>query len=274
MKIPRDVDYGRALDADVAWAHRQSADADIYYVANIAERDQDIDARFRIAGREAELFHPDRGTIEPAEYRIDGNRTTVPLRLAKHEAVFVVFRRPATSTSRTVAHAVESTLATVTGPWDVTFPPGLGAPARARFATLASWTTSADSGVKLFSGTASYTTTVRAQASWFRPGTRVLLDLGAVRDLAEVSVNGKPLGIAWTPPFRVDVTSAMKPGMNRIEVRVTNEWTNRLIGDRALPVGKKILAGGPAPFGGQAAAATLSKSGLLGPVRVLMVAPK
>ena len=273
MKIPRDVDYGRALDADVAWAHRQSGDADIYYVANISDRDQHIDARFRIAGKEAELFHPDRGTTEPAEYRIDGNRTTVPLQLARHEAVFVVFRRPTTSASRTVPHAVESTLATISASWDVSFPSGLGAPPRAKFATLTSWTTNADSGVKLFSGTATYTTTLRASRSWFKPGAKVLLDLGAVRDLAEVSVNGAPLGIVWTPPYRVDATSAMKPGINQIEVRVTNEWTNRLIGDRALPVGKKILGGGPAPFGGQAAP-TLTESGLLGPVRVLMVTPQ
>jgi len=70
--------------------------------------------------------------------------------------------------------------------------------------------------------------------------------------------------------YRLDVTGALKPGVNRVEVRVTNEWTNRLAGDRALPVGKKVLGAGPATFGG-AAAAPLSESGLLGPVRLISV---
>jgi hypothetical protein len=102
MKLPRDVDYGRALDADVAWAHRLTSDADIYYVANISERDQDIDTRFRMSGKEAELFHPDRGTTEPAEYHIEGNRTTVPLRLAKHESGV---RRLSSSYHVVISHA-------------------------------------------------------------------------------------------------------------------------------------------------------------------------
>jgi hypothetical protein len=129
--------------------------------------------------------------------------------------------------------------------------------------------------VKLFSGTASYSTTVRAQASWFKPGAKVLLDLGAVRDLAEVFANDKPLGIAWTPPFRVDATAAMKPGVNKIEVRVhqrVDEPPHRRIA--LFPSARRSFSGGPAPFGGQAPVATLSESGLLGPVRVVMVAPK
>jgi len=270
MRIPRDVDFVRHLDADVAWLHRQSGDVDIYYVANVSDHAQEIDARFRVAGKEAELFHADGGATEPAEYRIDGNRTTVPLRLAQNEAVFVVFRRPAASPSRMLPRAVESVLATVTNAWDVTFPAGLGAPPKARFAMLATWTVNADTGVKYFSGTATYTTTIQALKGWFKPGAKVLLDLGSVRDLAQVSVNGIAVGTAWTAPYRLDVTSALKPGVNRVEVRVTNEWTNRLAGDRALPVGKKVLSAGPAPFGG-AAPAPLSESGLLGPVRLISV---
>jgi hypothetical protein len=166
--------------------------------------------------------------------------------------------------------AVESVLATVTSAWDVTFPAGFGAPPKARFQTLASWTVNADTGVKYFSGTATYTTTIQALKGWFKPGVKVLLDLGSVRDLAQVSVNGIAVGNAWTAPYRLDVTSALKPGGNRVEVRVTNEWTNRLAGDRALPVGKKVLGAGPAAFGGPAPA-PLSESGLLGPVRLISV---
>ena len=271
LRVPPDVEYGRVLDGDFAWAHRTSADADIYYVANLADRAQEVDVRFRVAGKEAELWHADRGVSEPAEYRIADGRTIVPLHLAEHGAVFVVFRHSSASLSRTLPHTTETTLATITTPWDVTFPAGLGAPPRARFATLASWTTNADSGVKYFSGTATYSTTISVPRGWRKPGARLILDLGAVRDVAQVSINGAAPQIAWTAPYRVDVTDALKVGANRVEIQVTNEWTNRITGDRALPVGKKVLGGAAAPAGFGGPPAPLTESGLLGPVRLTSV---
>ncbi len=74
--------------------------------------------------------------------------------------------------------------------------------------------------MKYFSGTATYTKTVQAPASWFVAGSRVMLDLGVAKDLAEVSVNGKNVGLLWKPPYKVDVTGALRPGANRIEVKV------------------------------------------------------
>jgi hypothetical protein len=87
-----------------------------------------------------------------------------------------------------------------------------------------------------------------------------------VRDVAEVSLDGRALGVLWKPPFRVDVTDALKPGANRLEIKVTNEWTNRLVGDRSAPAGKKVLANVPAGFGPPP---TLSEAGLLGPVTLV-----
>jgi hypothetical protein len=112
---------------------------------------------------------------------------------------------------------------------------------------LISWTDNADPDVKYFSGTATYTKDVRAAASWFRTGEHLYLDLGKVRDIAEVEVNGKPVGLVWAPPYRLDVTSALKPGMNRLQISVTNEWTNRIVGDRLLPPDQRVLdqAGNP-----------------------------
>ena len=92
-----------------------------------------------------------------------------------------------------------------------------------------------------------------------------MLSLGEVRDLAEVTVNGLKMPLLWKAPFEVDVTGALRPGANQVEIRVTNEWTNRLIGDRASPQ-KRVLAAGPAPFGGPP---PLSPSGLIGPVRFI-----
>ena len=94
------------------------------------------------------------------------------------------------------------------------FQPGRGAPAKITLDELSSWSESGDAGVKYFSGTATYTKTIEAPAGWFKTGARLWLDLGEVKNLAEVSVNGKPLGIVWKPPFRVDVTGALKPGAN------------------------------------------------------------
>jgi hypothetical protein len=97
------------------------------------------------------------------------------------------------------------------------------------------WTDHADKGVKYFSGTATYVKEVELPASLFGKGRSLWLDLGLVKNLAEVSVNGQPLGILWKPPFRVDISSAAKPGKNKLEIKITNLWPNRLIGDEQLP---------------------------------------
>jgi len=123
----------------------------------------------------------------------------------------------------------------LSGPWELTFPPNWGAPARINLPKLISWTEHADSGVKYFSGTATYVKEVEISAEMLRAGHSLWLNLGQVKNLAEVSVNGKPLGILWKPPFRVNITAAARPGKNKLEIKVTNLWPNRLIGDEQLP---------------------------------------
>ena len=123
----------------------------------------------------------------------------------------------------------------IAGPWAVTFPPGRGAPAQATFERLISWPEHADAGIKYFSGTATYRQTVKLPAASLGANRRLELDLGRVQVVAEVRLNGKDLGILWKAPFRVDVTDAAKPGDNELEVRVTNLWPNRLIGDEQYP---------------------------------------
>ena len=265
----KDFDASRPLGSDLVWAHRTTAGADIYYVANLTDRSQSIEARFRVKGKAPELWHADTGAIETTDYSDGGD--VVPLRLAERESVFVVFRHDAAAPERITSRKPERVLAAVDGPWDVTFPQGLGAPANVRFPKLESWTAGSDDGVKYFSGTATYHKSIEAPASWFRGGDRLVLDLGGVKDLAEVTVNGKALGIEWKPPYEADVTTALKPGRNQIEVKVTNEWTNRLIGDRLHP-DRRVFpappgAGGRGGFG--FGPQQPLESGLLGPVRVL-----
>lgn len=188
---------------------------------------------------------------------------------------------PAKVTVESVAAPVE-----VAGPWEVHFPEGWKAPATATFPALASWTENADAGIKYFSGTATYVKQVEIPAEMIGAGKALYLDLGKVKNLAQVKVNGKDLGILWKPPFRVKLDGVAKAGANAVEVKVTNLWPNRLIGDDQLPddnewKGKApakwpqfILDGGPAPSGRLTYVTwrhwtkdmPLLESGLIGPV--------
>jgi len=156
----------------------------------------------------------------------------------------------------------------VEGSWQLNFPPNLGAPATATCDRLVSWTESSDDGVKYFSGTATYHKTVNISAEYFGTSRKILLDLGTVKNLAEVSVNGKPLGILWKTPFRVDITGAARAGANDLEIRVVNLWPNRLIGDQMLPENRRITWTSVHLYQTNS---PLLPSGLLGPVQIIPV---
>jgi hypothetical protein len=222
----------------------------------------------RRSGKAPELWHADTGTIEPASYRTAAGRTIVPLTLQPNDAVFVVFRTAATAPSRTIPKPVDTKLAAIGGSWDVAFQPNRGAPAGITVPVLASWHESADPGVKYFSGAGTYTKTVEAQADWFQAGSKLILDLGDVKNIAVVTVNGKALGIYWKAPFRVDVTSALKPGANALEIKVINLWVNRLIGDQQEGVTKKYTYTAQQFY---RADSPLLPSGLIGPVQLVRV---
>lgn len=149
----------------------------------------------------------------------------------------------------------------ITGPWELNFPPNWGAPAQVTLPTLGSWTENVDTGVKYFSGTATYIKEIEIPANCISAHRSLWLDLGKVKNIAEVFLNGKPLGILWKPPFRTDLTAVAKLGKNKLEIKVTNLWPNRLIGDEQLPPdvewdGKQLrgwpqwlLEGKPSPSG-------------------------
>jgi hypothetical protein len=253
-------------DTEVLFVHRKLSDGDLYYLDNRQDRNEDLDATFRISGKEAELWHSDTGVMEPAAFRITDGRTTMPLHLDPWGTVFVVFRKPAKTSSQTLPKIADSSVATVDGPWDLTFQADRGAPAKITLDKLASWSDSADEGVKYFSGTGTYTKTIQAASDWFKRGSHLSLDLGEVKNLAEISVNGKPLGILWKTPYRVDVTKVLKPGANTVEIKVTNPWVNRIIGDRQPNVTKTYTFTSPKFY---KADSKLAQSGLLGPVQII-----
>ncbi len=127
------------------------------------------------------------------------------------------------------------TPAELPGPWHLAFPPKLGAPPEATFDKLISWSDSPDPGIKYFSGTATYTRKLTLTADQLAAPRRLFLDLGRVQVMAQVTLNGKDLGTLWTFPFRTEITDAAHAGDNDLEIRVTNLWPNRLIGDENLP---------------------------------------
>jgi hypothetical protein len=185
-------------------------------------------------------------------------------------AVFVVFRKHATTPAETLPSIAETPLTTVEGPWNVSFQAHRGAPASVTMEKLISFADSSDAGVKYFSGTATYTKSLDAPQAWFRKGAQLWIDLGDVKNLAEVIVNGKSLGIVWHTPYRVDATAVLKPGRNEIVVKATNAWVNRLIGDQQ-PNAAKLTMTVIHPY---KANSPLLPSGLLGPVTIIQSAAK
>ena len=194
--------------------------------------------------------------------------TKVKLHIEPNDAFFIVFKNNAAKTSVELPALKVKELATISGEWKIDFQKDRGAPASIKVNELSSLSNNADAGVKYFSGTATYTKTITAPADWFKKDTELWLNLGDVKNLAEVIVNGKSLGILWKNPFRVNITSALKPGANAVVVKVTNLWVNRLIGDAQPNVANKITYT-TMPF--YQANSPLQPAGLLGPVQVMSV---
>jgi hypothetical protein len=158
------------------------------------------------------------------------------------------------------------TPAALSGPWQVQFQPGRGAPESVAFAELIDWSRHAEPGVKYFSGRATYRKTFNLDRELAGNGKRLVLDLGKVEVMAQVTLNGKDLGILWKAPYRVEMTQAVASGANTLEITVANLWPNRLIGDQALPKDQRVAWTTWNPF---AAQTPLLESGLIGPVRVV-----
>ena len=176
----------------------------------------------------------------------------------------------------------------IDGPWDVSFDPKWGGPMKVSFTKLEDWSKRPEEGIKYYSGTARYRTTFTLPADALQqPPTCWNLDLGKVAVMAEVKLNGKDLGILWKAPYRVDVSKALKPGENVLELKVVNLWINRQIGDEHLPEDSKrnpdgtlkewpkwLVEGQPSPTGRYTFTSwrlwkkndPLQESGLMGPV--------
>jgi hypothetical protein len=274
LDTAEDFEYTKPkTDTTLMFVHRRLDDGDVYFVDNRMDRAENVEATFRVEGKTPELWDAATGESKPVSYQMTDGRTKVPLRLDPYGTVFVVFREPAKAASLALPEPVETQVAglddALNRDWSVSFQPGRGAPEKVTFDRLTSWSNNSIEGVKYFSGTATYSKTVQVPEGALTPGARFLLDLGDVKDLAEVAVNGKYLGILWKTPFKVDLTGILKPGSNQIVIEVTNLWVNRLIGDQQSYAVKKYTFTDFAPY---KADSPLLPSGMLGPLKIVTIA--
>jgi hypothetical protein len=265
-----DFEYSKTGDeGPIPFVHRQIADGEIYFLDNRSFKDVSVKAYFRVTGKEPEIWHAETGTAEPASYSIEKDRTEVALHLEAWGTAFVVFRKSAQEVSRELPKVTEKTLGTLSGPWSVAFQGGRGAPAGTTLDHLESWSDDPNSGIRYFSGMGTYTKTIDAPREWFAKDAQVWIDLGDVKNLAVVTLNGKELATVWHAPYRVDLSNVLKEGSNQLAIKVINAWVNRLIGDEQ-PGAEKYTFADIRPY---KANSPLLPSGLLGPVKVIAIGP-
>jgi hypothetical protein len=261
MNVPTDFQ----ADQDLRYIHKRDGKADIYFVANGQPRAVAATCTFRVCGKMPEIWDAVTGEMRPASAFQQANGcTTVPLEFAPSGSIFVVFRTPTERVRSNGRNFPElETVAELGGPWTVAFDPRWGGPRSVQFDTLVDWTTRPEEGIKYYSGHATYRKTFTLPDQ--RSTRKMYLDLGEVKDLVEVRVNGKSLGVVWCPPWRIDISKTVRPGSNDLELVVVNQWVNRLIGDARLPLEKRLTWTTWSPYKSDS---PLLKSGLLGPVRL------
>ena len=279
LRIPPDF----SGPAGVSWIHRANGDTDIYFIASSSDQAVTLPCTFRVAGKHAELWNPETGETRRLHTSPAGGAlTSASVPLGPDGSAFIVFR-PGSPASSSISTAALDDKREINGPWTLAFPADSGAPKSLQLDPLVSWSVHPDPNVRHFSGTAVYSN--QFEISDLK--SRIILDLGQVEIMARVKVNDQDLGILWKAPYQVDITSAVVPGANRLEISVVNLWVNRLIGDQALAEDSDrdktgtltawpqwVLDGKPSPTGRRTFVTyplwkkddALRESGLLGPV--------
>ena len=263
-----DISEDFRSDGDADFVHRRLQDGtDIYWVRNRSERDRNMTFSMRREGGNALVFDPVSGKSWRVNAVHSDGRTDVTMPMWALDAYFIVLHSheqepvPAGQCDRVPVGKFDR------NGWSVKFEDGRGAPETAQFPQLVSWTESPDPGIRYYSGNATYTTTLHVTARELARARDLILDLGDVKEIAQVHVNGKDMGILWKSPWTIDgkeLKEALKPGKNIIEVRVANLWVNRIIGDEQPGATRYTTT----PIKFYSADSRLLESGLLGPVRL------
>lgn len=253
----------------IDYVHRADDLFEIFFVSNQTDNTENILCHFRVSGKQPEFWDAVTGEKRIAKaWSEDNGHTVVPLELNPYGSIFIVFRSeaqpPADPTKMNFMKF--DTVKTIEGDWRVEFDEEWGGPGSVVFPDLVSWSEHPNAGIKYYSGTATYKKNLSIKVDFAQtPNARYFIDLGNVKELAEVRLNGKQVGIVWSHPFRVEITDALSDTTNELEVDVVNFWTNRVIGDQLLPENQRytntnLSIDKDTP---------LMRSGLLGPVRLM-----
>lgn len=265
-----DCEFTEVAGGDFDYIHRTDNGTEIYFLANRTNAVASATVAFRVTGKAPELWNPVTGERRfAAAYEQKNGRTWVPLEFTPCGSWFVVFREPAAEhPAEAKSNALQfKPMLEINGSWTVRFDPKWGGPETAQFESLMSWPERPEPGIKFYSGTATYEKTFDLPPQNPDAKSKILfLDLGRVREMAEVKVNGKSCGIVWCPPWRVDISNAVKAGENKLEIEVVNFWPNRIIGDASLPAERRLTKTNIRKL---TAKTPLEEAGLFGPVQLL-----
>lgn len=257
-------------DKPFRFLHRRTADSDIVLVVNHKKRDVDEPVVFRTQRPVVELWDAKTGEIRQADIKKTKDGLSLQMRLPALNSIFVVLRDHSTPGVLPARQPMQATSEiAITGPWELRFSKGWGAPELMMLDKLESWTNMKHPDVKAFSGVATYRTEFDVSKQTAE-AKRVVLDLGNVKELCEVHLNGKKIGSAWQYPYRFEVATLLKPGKNSLEIRVANLWANRLAADGRLPKEKRRSRMVPEEYYSRFKATGPQPSGLLGPVKLLL----
>ncbi|MDR1478898.1 MAG: hypothetical protein LBJ00_08145 [Planctomycetaceae bacterium] len=220
---------------------------EIYFVANLVAKTDKTEIAFRVTQKQPELWNPLTGTITNAKaFRQENGQTIVPLEFASNGSIFVIFRKPISSTAKGTAtdnsfqfeqilSLDENWQVTFISPFDQIDQPS-NKPITITLPKLIDWTKHDSDEIKYHSGTAIYRKEFLYKKDKNESAdSRIYIDLGLVREMAVISLNGERVGTLWARPFEVDVTEAIREGNNILGVEVVNHWANRIIGDSVLP---------------------------------------
>jgi alpha-L-rhamnosidase len=237
LGVRKDVEILNSVHS-VAWTHRKIGTDDVYFISNQKNSVQEINLSFNISGKIPEVWNPvSTYKMQSPFWKLKDNRTVINQSLEPNQSVFIVFRRTGYN-YRNLGYTISMEGNLTIDKWNVKFEKNAGGPALpVIYEELKSWTESNDLLIKYYSGTATYSNTFSIEDKNEIIAASVIFD--SICNIATIKVNGIDCGILWTPPYRLNITKALKSGENKIEIEVTNTWHNRLIGDNLLPVEKR-----------------------------------
>ncbi len=221
---------------EIRYTHRTGGEWDIYFLSNKSDSPVTANCSFRVTQPNPMLWDPITGEIYKIDEAIHDHRlTSMRLKFEPYQSYFIVFDKNHKTDSYDSFFTPESVITTLDGNWEVSFDPTFGGPVAIQFDSLTDWSSHYLEEIKYYSGTANYTIEFDLPSENIGQFRKYYVDLGDVKNMAQIKLNGQDAGIVWTYPWKLDITSLVKSENNFLEIQVANLWINRLIGDEKLP---------------------------------------